>query len=453
MRSIADRFNDRIRATPRASATAMSALQARIHRDQILQIIDDTEILPRPGFLLASEKASVERDVRQLMDLMMAVPDRLFGGDAAAMCDAIGLGPVERAAVLATWEDREITMGRADLLRDEAGFKLLELNINSATGGLENADLARAMSDIPFFREFMEEEHLAFTDSIDGVAAAMGEAARRRGLGARPTVAVVDWHTTYAQFERRLKRLACLFVEHGFDAFACDVRDLELEGGRLVARGRPVDILYRFFLLDDLRDSPLDLEPILAAHRAGSIILAMGFIAELVGNKATLAFLTDPAHRDRLTADERALVARLIPQTRLLDPELRDLVIERQQDVVLKPVMGFGGYGVLTGWTASKITWEAEVDRILTGPVRYVVQDRVRPLAEEMPRFTPDGARWQRDIVNWGIFLASGCYNGAFIRALGESGPAVINLLQGAAVGTAFHEEADPSGLTVGSPH
>lgn len=49
--------------------------------------------------------------------------------------------------------------------------------------------------------------------------------------------------------------------------------------------------------------------------------------------------------------------------------------------------------------------------------------------------------RVQRDVINWGVFLASGRYNGAFIRGMRESGPAVINLLQGAAIGTAFHEK------------
>lgn len=116
--------------------------------------------------------------------LMFAVLDRLFDGDAGAMCDAVGIAGAQKEAVVATAWDRSVQLGRADLFRDASGFKLIELNVHSSTGVLVIADVNRAMLEVPFFSAFAAEQGLAFADPMDGVSAAVRAAARERGLRA-----------------------------------------------------------------------------------------------------------------------------------------------------------------------------------------------------------------------------------------------------------------------------
>lgn len=448
MQSLGEHFNEAIRRDGAGSAAALKSLNAAIKRDHIVEIVDGCEMFPRPAFLTGAEVADVERNVVDLFDLLVSIPDRLFGGDAGAMCDALGVGPVERAAIGHTWTDRDVLLGRADLYRDESGFKLLEFNVHSSTGGLEIADLNRTMLQVPFFHDFVTREHLTFTDTMDGVAEALWSAARRRGLGSRPVVAVVDWHTTFHKYERSLRRISGLLVDRGFDAFPCHLRQMRCDGGRLLVGDRQVDILYRIFLIDDLQESPADIIPLLEAHRAGTVLLAMSFVAELIGNKGTIALLSDPIHRHHFSLEEQALIDRFIPHTRFVrsgttwwdgrEVEVLDLLRERQDDLVLKPVIGYGGLGVQVGWKMRRDEWETAVERAARGPVLYVLQERVRPVPESMPRLTPHGVRFDDVVLNWGVYVANGRYNGAMVRGTRARGHGVINVMQGAAMGCCF---------------
>lgn len=450
MASLAERFAEKVTTHTVESQVAFRELQETVKHDKVLQIIEGSPVFLRPGFLSATDRAQVEKDLAAVFELMLSVPERLFKNDIGAMCDAFGLGPLEKTAIATTWRDQDVLLGRADLYHDGTGYKLLEFNIHSSTGGIENADLARAMLQIPFYRTFMAQHVLTYQDTVDGIAEALRSAAQRRGLPERPVVAVTDWHTTYSKFAHSLKRISTLLSERGFEAFPCHIRQMETRGGVLYAANRRVDILYRIFVIEDLLDSPEDLNPVLEAHARGNLVLAMSFVGELVGNKGTLALLSDPANRACVNPDEQALVDRLVPWSRFLQPgpttwrgeavgDLLGLVQEHPSQFVLKPVMGYGGRGVITGWTVTAEEWRETVTRVAGGPVRYVVQERVRPVPEPMPFLSPDGVAMSDVVLNWGVYIAGQRYNGAIIRGVPAEGHSVINVTQGAAVGCCFH--------------
>jgi hypothetical protein len=84
----------------------------------------------------------------------------------------------------------------------------------------------------------------------------------------------------------------------------------------------------------------------------GVVDLVMGFGAELAGSKGALALLSDPVNARSFTGQERALVDRYVPWTRVLRPgstiwrgremDLPDLAIRARSDLVLKPTLGRG---------------------------------------------------------------------------------------------------------------
>jgi hypothetical protein len=446
--SLADRFTAALLRDPDRGREALGLLRERWGRDAHLQNALHSTLLTRPTFLTAEERDGLQRDLSALVDLLLDLPERMFDGDVVEMCRSAGLDADQRAAVEATWRDREVVLSRADLLRDEQGFKAIEINVHSSLGGIDSGPWHRAFAGLPVFEEFFADQGLGYVDPMDGVAATLRAAAERRGLGPRPSVAIVDWPTSYPALADRLERVAGLLEGHGFSAFACHAGELELRDGRLVRGDRPIDILYRIFLLDDIPQAPELLEPILAAHRGGSLLLAMGFAAELAGNKATLALLSDGVERGRFSPHERALVRRVVPWTRLtrrgptswrgLEVDLFELALREQHRLVLKPAGGHAGHGVLLGWTASPSEWREGLERAMGG--FWVLQARVHPLAERMPVIEDErgGLDFEDVDVNWGVFAMGGRYGGTMLRAVPRARGGMICVSNDAAVGCCY---------------
>jgi len=448
MSTLTQRFHAALAGDPERGCEALRSLQEWAARDPYLQITARSLLMSRPAFLTASERDTVQSDLSRLVELLLELPDRLFGGDVTAMPGFDGRDAAQRTAVQATWRDRDVVLARADLLRAADGFKAVEVNVHSSLGGIDSGPWHQAFLRLPVYRDFIAAEGLGYLDPMDGVARALREATDRRNLGSRPTVAVVDWPTTFPEFADRLHGVARLLEAHGFSAFACHAGELELRDGRLVHQGRPIDVLYRIFLLGDVSEAPELLDPILQAHAAGNLLMAMSFSAEVAGNKASLALLSAAADDGRLAPEDAGLVRRLVPWTRLTEPgcvrrageevPLLELAVRERTRLVLKPADGHAGHNVVTGWTTPADEWATAVEQAIGS--FYVLQERVRPVAELMPRLDADGLGFEEVDINWGVFVMGGRYCGAMPRATPSARAAVISAANGAAVGCCFSE-------------
>jgi hypothetical protein len=431
-------------ADPAAAHVQLLTLAGRFRTDPALHAGSATGIVGRPAFLDADARTDLERDLVALQSLLLSLPYRLHGGDAGAMCDALGMSPFARMAIEETWRDNAVLLSRTDLMRTTDGFRVLEYNLHSSLGGVDSGPWHRAYLDLPLFADFASAHDLTYVDPIDGVGRALHAAARQRGLPAYPTVAVVDWPSTYPRFANRLDRLARLLATRGFDAFACHAGELSTRDRKLYARGRRVDILYRIFLVEQVSSAPALLGPVLSAHRAGTVLLAMSFLAELIGNKGTLAMLRDPAHAGDFSDAERATVERLVPWTALVgDPPPDELP---QDELVLKPVGGWSGRGVTPGWTVDRGTWLDHLAKAAGGP--WVLQRRVRARPEPVPEPSVAGLELSTMDFNWGAFLAGDQYDGMMVRAVRSGTEAIISTAHGASIGGCFtpaHGSAYPA--------
>ncbi|MDR6226584.1 glutathionylspermidine synthase family protein [Desmospora profundinema] len=450
MNHLVGRFFGKIDQTHDRGYAIFNEVGGMLRREQWLQV-ENTDVLLRPLFHTAEDLKRLEEDIVHLFQLMFHIPDRLFEGDVSKMCDLLGLNSLQKKVVESTWVHQEVLIGRADLYKDKSGsFKLLEFNVHSSTGGLENAEFNRVLLHHPFFRDFVNEESLSFIDSVDGVAEALWDASIKRGLGNRPKVAIVDWPSTYPAMVKKMDRFAGLLRKRGFDAFSCHLGELDYRDGVLYADSTPVDILYRTFVIDEITETPSLLKPVLEAVRDDRVLLVMSFVAELVGNKGVLAFLSDPRYQKSFNDDERRLIDRFVPWTRFVQPGMTDwngeqmditeILLEQQSEMVLKPVCGFGGMGVQLGWCLSPDEWKELVERILNGKTLYVMQKRVHPELEPMLFLTSQGIQEHKVMINWGVFTANGRYNGSFARGTISEGDAVVNVSRGAATGCVFHQ-------------
>jgi hypothetical protein len=431
-----------------AEAAFESELLAPAYRDRFL---------PRPVFFEQGETARLGNDMVLMHRLLSELPDRLFDGDIHAFCRGLGLSEVQTALVARRPSEPLRVLGRSDLYRSGDGFKLLELNITSALGGFENGLLNRAMLQHPLLRGFVDDRHLQFSDTFAAIAASMAHELGDRVAGRRPVVALTDWPESFSSYEPRLRVMAALMAELDIEALPCHVGQLTADDAGLSLNGRHIDLVYRFFLLEEIV-SAADLtlvEPILTAAEREQVVLFARMDAEAYGNKGALAMLSDERHADRYTQPEREMISRFLPWTRYLRPKVTDGAGElmslpeyaaaRREELILKPINLHGGSGVLAGWRTDPETWRAAISDAMGGP--WVVQQRVHPEPETFPRVDADGT--QDVYFNWGAFVAEPAvtansgYAGCLARGSLEPEVGVVSMGSGAMVACCFHPQEE----------
>jgi hypothetical protein len=408
--------------------------------------------LTRPAFLEAEQRRLVEADTGALLDLLFTLPQRLFDGDLAAMADAVGLAPVQAEAIVRTATEHPVKLARADLFYDGQRFRLLEFNVSSALGGWDTPVLTRWLLGDPDLASFVEDEGLTFADTLAAFADVIRGECAGLDCPSRPVVALVDWPSSYPTYRPCLDFMARSLEPLGFDAIGCHVGQLTARDGHLFLEGRHIDVVYRFIQLGDLLEGPDALavvEPVIAAAEQGKARLVTGFAAGLFASKGCLALLYDDDHRSVFTPAERDLIDRVLPWTRTLragetsvggqQVELVDYVLAHRPELVLKPSLLSGGMGVVPGWKTDQQDWAEAVRTGLRS--RFVVQHRVRSAVERFPAGGA-AARSSELVLNWGVFVMGTGYGGAFVRALPDPDPGVINMTTGAAVACTFHAPA-----------
>lgn len=422
----------------------------------ILAVAYSDRFLPTPVFLTAAQRESVAIDLLDVHRMLTQLPDRVFGGSHGALARAVGMTETQSSVVQRALTAPPLApLARSDLYRTADGFKLLELNITSALGGFENAEINRSMLRHPALREFVDDHGLAYVDTLRVIVdSLLTECAAYVPRGRPPVVALADWPDHFPSYEPRLRVLATLLKRDGITAIPCHVGQITDRGGRLYLGEQPIDIIYRFFLVEEIA-TPADaevIEPILRAVERGRVGLFSRLDAELYGNKGALALLSDDRFRSSLSPRERACVDRVLPWTRQvrkvgIDPAGQEVDLARhaadeQDQLILKPTLLHGGSGIVAGWTVGTDEWAAHVAAAMDGP--YVLQRRVQPVAEPFPRVDRPG---HHDLfLNWGIFVADpattapGGYGGCIVRGSTDPQVGVVSMGSGARVGCCFHE-------------
>ena len=253
------------------------------------------------------------------------------------------------------------------------GPRLIEINTN-AGGAFLNAALANAQRacciemetcmdlnddndkfDWAFWNMFLNEWHL-------------------QGRAGSPTrVAIVDEQPEEQYLYPEFQLARDFFERHAVEAVIVDAAALEYDGTRLLASGKPVDMVYNRvvdFVLDNpahaaLRQAYLDDAVVLTPHPG---------VHALFADKRNLIVLSD---RDLLASwgvDESSLLALgNVLRTEVVTPEKAEQLWARRKQLFFKPAAGYGGKAVYRGDKLTRGTWE----EIVKGG--YVAQEFAPP--------------------------------------------------------------------------
>lgn len=381
----------------------------------------------RPWFAGEARLREFAADLRPFLDLLVSLPWRLFDGDLAAYCATLGVSPRHAAVMTRNATRNPPRYARPDVYFDGSAFKLLELNICSALGGLDQAAVNRALLEVPEFRAFAEEHRLGFSDTAAEFAAALRDIAAPVAEGDSPVVAMTEWTDGLAAYGHRMQVLQEQMGAAGLDVRLAEAGQFKEKAGKLFLDGTPVDMVLRYFSVDEICSDPSGeelLEPIVRAHESGRTVLHSTLDSYLYSNKGCMYLLSDPRWREAFTAEESALIDRVLPWTRALSgADVVEQALAERDSLILKPRVGYAGTGTVAGWAAGEREWREAV-AAHTGD-GYIVQRRVTPQAEPVcDAGSGEVADW---IAAWSFFFTDHGYAGSsFIRAIpAGSGPII----------------------------
>ncbi len=263
-----------------------------------------------------------------------------------------------------------------DLIRDAAGeFRVLEDNVRVPSGVSYVMTNRRAISTA--LPESFAQHRVRPVASYPQKLLAALRAAAPAGVD-DPTVVVL----TPGAFNGAYYEHALLARTMGVELV--EGRDLECRRGRVLMRTtnglQQVHVIYRRVddeFLDPVHfraDSLLGCPGLVNAARAGNITIANAIGNGVADDKLVYTYLPDLI---RYYLDEDPLLAN-VDTWRLGEPEHRAEVMDRLDELVLKPVDGSGGKGIVIGPAASA----AELDRlrvqVLREPRSWIAQPVVQ---------------------------------------------------------------------------
>ena len=308
-------------------------------------------------------------------------------------------------------------VSRLDAFFDQAGrtFHTTEYNAETPAGSAYGDALAEVFLSLPCTREFLRTHQLWTLPARHNVLHALLDAWEAWSGGRNaPSIAIVDWHDVPTRSEFVLYQQ--FFGTRGLSCQIVDPAECEYTGGRLIANGSPVDLIYKRVLITELVERGGFNHPIIRAVRDGAVCMANGFRCKLLHKKASLAVLSDERNRSLFGPEERAAIARHVPWTRVVeerktraheqDVDLVPYIIEQREQMVLKPNDDYGGKGVLLGWECEPAAWETAVGSALTEP--YIVQERIPLPVEPFPALAGGGIALDERIVDTAPFVFNG---------------------------------------------
>lgn len=229
-----------------------------------------------------------------------------------------------------------------------------------------------------------------------------------------PTIAIVDWKEQKTASE--LIKTAEVFTELGCETVVCDPSELSIRDGKLHALGRRIDVIQRRVLFPDFLRRAAELEVFLEAYRRGLVCVANPLRAICIGNKGTLALLSERSELWDMSADDRELLGELLPETVAVTADSAERLISERERWVLKRSMSSGGDGVTLGVEVSDREWADQVSRSIE---EIVVAQKLQPIAvRRLPAAADAGARTL--FANWNPWIFGGRYAGASTRVSTE---------------------------------
>jgi hypothetical protein len=432
---------DHLRACGEATLPALLELRRRLKDAEG----DKLPLFAVPLVLDPLEHALLLDTATRLCDALADAALGVFGGLEEAMRRLRvhpAIAPFVRAEI-----PHHIRLARCDFLHSRDGWRSGEINLSGGLGGMTVRDFDDVVRADPFLAGFIAEHGLTNDSPPHVLARTVREYCDSLAIAEHPTVALIDWQGYEVNHVREYAKIMDAYREHGFDTIVCHHREVVYRDGRLWCRDHPVHVVHRAFLLEDLPTDPDSALPVLDAAADGAIVLVSSFRDEWYASKAGFATLHEACARGLLSPETTRIVAETVPRTWLLvgedDEEAcerwtvspRDLTRRDPRQLVLKPVIGSGGLGVVLGADTDPEVFRAAVDVAARDGLPHVIQEFIPPGPVPFP-FLGDELTVTPQQMSAGVYLADGRFAGMRGWMLPHERPGAFNSSNGVTLGS-----------------
>jgi hypothetical protein len=394
----------------------------------------------RPFFLSPEE----EQRVRVVAETIAALGERVASAaiEDRSLFAQLHLRPEEERLVrLPAGYGLASTASRLDAFLLPDALKCAEYNGESPAGAGYSETLSEIFRELPVMAAFSKRYDVhSYPLSAKLLDALVMSFIDWGGASKRPQIAIVDWREvpTWSEFEILKGR----FEKLGVPTLIADPRDLVFDGKTLTAHGTKIDLLYRRVLINDIVARAHECEALVKAYSANAVCVANTFRCKIAHVKAFFAVLTDERNGALFSHQERELIRRHIPWTRVVQDvgtalygeriDLLAFIRANRENLVLKPSDEYGGTGVTLGWETSESDWDEAIERAVsaTNPGEkscvWIVQERIPIRREVFPYITADKNVEFRDmLVDMAPYLFRGKLCG-FLTRLSATGLANV---------------------------
>ncbi len=349
-----------------------------------------------PRVIDRDEWAMLEAGIKQRVKVLEAFLADIYGPQNAIRDGVVPAGLVSTsahfhrvAAGIDPANGVRIQVSGIDLIRDEIGaWRVLEDNVRVPSGVSYVISNRRVMAQT--LPELFQQMRIEPVSGYPNRLLAALRAAAPAGV-TEPTVVVLTpgvYNSAY--FEHTLlARLMGLELVEG--------RDLFCNGGKVYMRTtagpRRVDVIYRRVddeFLDPLAfraDSVLGPPGLLTAARLGNVTIANAVGNGVADDKLVYTYMPDLT---RYYLGQEPIIPN-VQTWRLEDPGSLEEVLDNLDKLVVKPVDGSGGKGLVVGPAASAKELEDLRKRLIKDPRGWIAQPVVQ--FSTIPTLVPEGLR------------------------------------------------------------
>jgi hypothetical protein len=317
-----------------------------------------------------------------------------------------GFTPDLRVMIESEVRRRPIALARYDAFRTPGGWRFSEFNCDVPGGVHEGAGLNDLIGgDRSRFRVVDMLTESLCRDTV------------------RPQVAVC-YASGYAEDLEQCQFLRREWGKVGIRAILCNPENLVWNGRDLRAFGEKIDVVYRFFPAEWLKEVD-NFDALLSAAKSGKLDMINGFTSLIAQAKKTMALWHERS--ELFTPEERELIRAHIPKTETFRVEEFDRYCRERDRLVVKRQFGRIGEEVLMGSHCEDEEWASWLEWPASEPEQWIVQERFDNLPIEVDGETIYGC--------FGPYVVDGKFAGLYNR-FARDGFIAFNALVGAVVGT-----------------
>jgi uncharacterized circularly permuted ATP-grasp superfamily protein len=349
-----------------------------------------------PRVIAQAEWVNVEAGIKQRVAALERFLDDVYGEQAAVRDRVIPASLVtssshfhREAAGIRSANGVRIQVSGIDLIRDEAGiWRVLEDNVRVPSGVSYVISNRRVMAQT--LPELFVSMRVRPVGEYPNKLLQALRASAPDGVEDPTVVVLTPGVFNSAYFEHTLlARLMGVELVEG--------RDLFCSGGRVWMRTTAgptrVDVIYRRVddeFLDPLQfraDSMLGSPGLMLAARLGNVTIANAVGNGVADDKLVYTYLPDLI---RYYLGEEPILPN-VTTWRLEEPGALEEVLDRLDELVVKPVDGSGGKGLVIGPAASKAELDDLRERLIADPRGWIAQPVVQ--LSTIPTLVDDGMR------------------------------------------------------------